>query len=208
MLKKLLPIIKNWLPLAFALTIICGLIYGAIQQNYRQSANDPQIQMVEDIIDALNTGLDPQNLNSPVKMDIAKTLSPFMIIYDDAGTPIVSSGFLNDQIPTLPAGVLDYTKARGQHRLTWSPRPDIRAAAVIQYYQAPASPELKDGQAGFVLAAKSLRDIEKNINQLLYLALIAWIISLLGSLIMMILFNWQLIKSQPKTKLPEDSAVV
>ncbi|MCX6784403.1 MAG: hypothetical protein NTV81_00480 [Candidatus Komeilibacteria bacterium] len=204
MLKKLLPIIKSWLPLAFALTVICGLIYGTVQQNYRQNANDPQIQMVEDIIDALNTGLQPQNLNSPVQLDMAKTLSPFMIIYDATGTPIISSGYLNKQIPTLPAGVLDYAKVHGQHRLTWQPRPDVRVAAVIQPYQTQPSEQLKDGQAGFVLAAKSLRDVEKNESQTLCLALVGWAISLLGSLLIMILLNWQSIKPKPEIDLPEE----
>lgn len=208
MFKKYCPILKAWLPLAFALTVVCGLIYGTVQQNYRQSANDPQIQMVEDIIDALNTGLQPENLSSPTKMDIAKTLSPFMIIYDATGTPIVSSGYLNNQVPTLPAGVLDYAKAHGQHRLTWQPRPDVRAAAVIQYYQAPASPDLKNGQAGYVLAGRSLRDIEKNENQTFYLTLIGWIISLLGSLIIMLLLNWQTIKPKTKTELPEEPTTI
>lgn len=208
MFKKLLPTVKSWLPLAFALTVVCGLIYGTVQQNYRQSANDPQIQMVEDIIDALNTGLQPGNLNSPVKLDMAKTLSPFMIVYNATGTPIVSSGYLNNQIPILPTGVFDYAKARGQHRLTWSPQPDVRVAAVIQYYQTPPTAEIKDGQSGFVLAAKSLRDIEKNINQALYLALIGWIISLLGSLLIMILLNWQSIKPKTEVTLPEESITV
>ena len=38
----------KWLPLGVAVTLVCALIYATVQQNYRQSANDPQIQMAED----------------------------------------------------------------------------------------------------------------------------------------------------------------
>jgi len=196
MFKKLLPLIKSWLPLAFAITIIIGTIYASVQQNYRQNANDPQIQMVEDIIDALNNGLQPSNLNSPVHLDMSKTLSPFMTLYSETGTPVVSSGYLNDQIATLPAGVLDYTKTHGQSRLTWQPRPDVRVAAIIEYYQIPAS-EQAPAQSGFILAGRSLRSIETNINQLTWLILLGWLVALLGSLLIMIGLEWPKLKTTP-----------
>jgi hypothetical protein len=41
-------ILKYWLLIVIIVTGICGLIYGVVQQDIRQGANDPQIQMAED----------------------------------------------------------------------------------------------------------------------------------------------------------------
>ncbi len=38
-------ILKYWIPLAAAITVVCGVIYVAVQQDIRMAANDPQIQM-------------------------------------------------------------------------------------------------------------------------------------------------------------------
>ena len=38
---------------------ICTLIYGTVQQNYRESLNDPQIQMAEDKAYDLGTTAHP-----------------------------------------------------------------------------------------------------------------------------------------------------
>ena len=44
----------SWLPLAVAIIIMSGLVYVVAQQNYRLTANDPQIQIAQDIAAALN----------------------------------------------------------------------------------------------------------------------------------------------------------
>ncbi|MEK7161684.1 MAG: hypothetical protein AAB729_03270, partial [Patescibacteria group bacterium] len=46
----------SWLPLAVAIIIMSGLVYVVAQQNYRLTANDPQIQIAQDIAAALNKG--------------------------------------------------------------------------------------------------------------------------------------------------------
>ena len=45
-----------WLPLGLVTLILCGLVNLAVQQNYRMSANDPQIQIAEDVADAVSQG--------------------------------------------------------------------------------------------------------------------------------------------------------
>ncbi len=42
-------VLKQWLPLAIAITLLCGLVHVAVQQEVRLSANDPQIGMAEDL---------------------------------------------------------------------------------------------------------------------------------------------------------------
>ena len=49
-------IIRHWLPLAVLTFAFCGLVYLAVQQDLRIGANDPQIQMAEDIASAITGG--------------------------------------------------------------------------------------------------------------------------------------------------------
>ena len=43
--KVLREVFINWLPLAVIIVIFSGLVYGVVQQNYRQGANDPLLQI-------------------------------------------------------------------------------------------------------------------------------------------------------------------
>jgi len=49
-------IARTWIPLAFVATVLCGFVYGGIQQVYRNAADDPQIQMAEVAAAALAAG--------------------------------------------------------------------------------------------------------------------------------------------------------
>jgi hypothetical protein len=55
-------ILRHWLPLAAVTTLLCGLVYLAVQQSLRQGANDPQIQMAEDAAAALVAGSTPESV--------------------------------------------------------------------------------------------------------------------------------------------------
>jgi len=46
-ISALLKVFLKWVPFATTLTLICALIYGVVQQDLRQTANDPQIQIAE-----------------------------------------------------------------------------------------------------------------------------------------------------------------
>ena len=90
-------------------TIIFGVIYAAIQQNYRSGANDPQIQLARDINLKLHEGKAVDTFFSD-SINIAQSLSPFVVLYDANGKPLRSSGYLNSKIPELPAGVFDFAR--------------------------------------------------------------------------------------------------
>jgi len=143
--------------------MVLGAMYIIVQQNYRMSANDPQIQMSEDAARALNTGAEPASLVNGNKIDIAQSLAPFMVIYNLAGKPVASSGYLNGQMPNLPPGVFEYVKNHGEDRITWQPGAGVRNAAVINKYDQ-----------GFVMAGRSLREIENRIDNLTKQAGLAW----------------------------------
>ncbi len=149
------------------LSVALGTSYLAVQQALRQGANDPQIQMAEDAARAMGGG-EPASLlvpKGPV-VDISKSLAPFLILYDDAGTPLASSGVLDGKAPVPPSGVFAFTRSHGEERVTWQPRPDVRIAAVLVHTDGP--------NAGFALAGRSLRETERRASSLILQFAAAW----------------------------------
>ena len=168
-------IFKYWLLIAVVVTCLSGLIYGTAQQILRQSADDPQIQMAEDIAAQLANGQQIQSVVPTEKVDIAKSLAPYIIVFDANGNPIASSAQLDGQTPTIPSGVFDYVRQNGADRITWSPRPGVRSAIVVTKISGPNS--------GFVLAGRSLREVEIREDDILQLDLLGWLASLLVSFV-------------------------
>nr|HET6901245.1 hypothetical protein [Ktedonobacteraceae bacterium] len=168
-------ILKHWLLIAVIITGFSGLLEATVQQVIRQAADDPQIQMAEDIAAALTDGQQVQNVVPAEKVDIAKSLATYIIVFDANGKAIASSAQLDGQIPTLPAGVFDYVKHNGEDRITWQPQTGVRSAIVVTQFQGSSS--------GFVLAGRSLREVEKREDDILQIILVGWVAILLGSLV-------------------------
>src|SRR5471030_2617955 len=97
--------IKYWLALAIVTTGLSGLVYVAVQQDLRMTANDPQIELAEDTANALTNG---QTLSSGVtnKIELSQSLAPFFIVLDKQNVVTQSSATLNGQLPKIPNGVL------------------------------------------------------------------------------------------------------
>ena len=159
-------------------TAIFGTIYLVAEQNYRQSANDPQIQLAEDAALVLDHGAQPQWTASN-QIDAGTSLAPFITIYSATGTPVASSGLIGGQMPALPAGVFDSVKARGEDRITWQARGGLRYAAVVVVYKN-----------GYILAARSLREIEKRESALDVEVGVPWAVSIILMLVYRI-WKWK-----------------
>ncbi len=170
-MKTLFQIIKSWLPLAIATAGLCGLVYLAVQQSLRISANDPQIQMAEDAASALEGGASVESIVPAAKVELATSLAPFIIVFDNSGSVLGSSAVLHGAIPVYPSGVLDYTRQNGEDRVTWQPESGVRMATVVVRYSK-----------GFVMAGRSLREVEiriGNIEKISGLAmLVIWAVTL------------------------------
>ena len=83
-MKAARAIFLSWLPLAVAVTGLSLLVHVAVQQNYRQSLNDPQIQMAEDGAAKLGDGGVPADIVVRGGMiDIAQSLAPWIAVYDN-----------------------------------------------------------------------------------------------------------------------------
>jgi hypothetical protein len=168
-------IIRVFFPLAVVITLFSGMVYIAVQQVLRQSANDPQIQMAEDAASALASGKPVESVMPTPVVDIAASLAPYLVVYDDAGKPIAASGLLHNQMPALPPGVFDYVRQKGEDRITWQPEPGVRNAAIVT--RAGGS------RPGFVMAGRSLREVEGRETNTELLVGLGWLGTLLAAFI-------------------------
>ncbi len=173
-----------WLPLAAVTTILTLLIYAVVQQNYRMNANDPQIQLAEDAAATLARGQDAQALVAGTPVDIASSLAPFMVVYNKDGQPIASSGLLRGSMPTPPSGVLTFAAAHSEDRVTWEPngRGGVRVAAIVTAVNA--------GKGGYVLAGRSLKEVEKRVDDLGGMTFAAWVAAMVVSLMFVFAFAY------------------
>ncbi len=165
---------KHWIPLALLATLLCVLVYGAVQQDMRQSANDPQIALAEDAAASLAAGHTPDSVVASSPIAIEKSLAPFVIVYDANGKPLASGGTLAGKIPIPPSGVFAMAVATSEDRVTWQPQPDVRLATIVTPYHSNTA-------SGFVLAARSLREVEQREDQLARNVGIGWIATLVAT---------------------------
>ncbi len=167
---------------AFVLAGIASLLglalYAIPQHVLRSGANDPQIQMATDMAALLerygvNDGLLHGALtkNEAGVVDLRRSLSPFLIVFDDKGQPLGSNAQLDGQTPTPPAGVFDFVRKHGEERLSWQPvvggERGIRIAAVLE--------RVNGSQPGFVLAGRSMREVEARIADVEAMAGLTWL---------------------------------
>ena len=174
-MNRLKNILRLWLPFAVVISAFCALAYAAVQQAYRQGANDPQIQMAEDAASALADGQAAADLIPASTVSVSKSLASFIIIYDADGKVAASSAQLDGKTPSLPDGVLDSTRQLGENRITWQPREGVRIASVIVSYPG-----------GYVLAGRNMREVEARESQTSLFAGLTWVLALLATLLIII----------------------
>ncbi len=182
-----------WLPLLAVLTGVMLFSYWATQQAYRQSANDPQIQMAEDGAAALANGAVPAalvNRNAPLT-DLTQSLAPWLAVFDASGTPLESSASLGSAPLALPSGVFDQSTWKTRYaeegialtippnetRFSWQPSRATRQAVVVV--------RAKNGD--FVAAGRSLREVENREATITHGAALAWGGTALGTFILVVL---------------------
>ncbi len=170
MLQRIGHVFGRWVILAAAVICLSFMIYGVGQQILRQGANSPQIAMAEDAAAALASGQPYEDVLPAQRVAFDSSLTSFLIAFDADGTPVATSAYLVGGVPTLPDGVFDFTRTHGQDRITWEPLPGVRIAAVVQAYAGP--------QPGFVLAGRSLREVERVEGRLLVAVALGGLVTL------------------------------
>lgn len=185
---KIIHILKTFAPFAIIIVSVCFIIYTVGHQIYRSSANDPQIQASEDLA---AQAADKKNIAlSSSKVDIKTSLSSFVIVFNEKGELVQSNATLNGSDPTIPQGVLENAKSKGQNRITWQPEDGVRLAIVVTYYK-------KDSSEGYILVGRSLRETEKRIGMLGIQVIGGMFVSMLGVLAAITLVSFYDLKYAP-----------
>jgi hypothetical protein len=167
MKTSLIPPAKLFLAFSLAAILLCGLIYATMQQTFRRMADMIPVQWAEDAAATLARGQMPDTLRSSAKVDLAESLSPYLIYLNDEAQPINSTAALNGKEPVPPRGVFETARRNGRFRVTWQPRPGVRSATCIIHFTGQNS--------GFVAAGHSLRETERDIEGIGQLIFAGWI---------------------------------
>lgn len=146
-------------------------LYAAVQQSYRDAADDPQVQLAHDTALRLNGGVPASSQAGGEPVDMKTGLAPFAIVYDKNRNVQAANGHLNTTTPVPPTGVFERADQNGGNRFTWEPADGVRIAAVVEPYNG-----------GFVLVGRSLSETEGRESQLRLLVLLGWIAAMSGSL--------------------------
>ena len=153
------------LVIVVSVSLVSLMIYGTMQQMLRQGINSVPVQLATDAVNKLESGVSAKSVSLPANIEIFKSLSPFVMIFDQNKKVLVSSATLDGAIPVIPQGIFDYVAKSGQDRVTWQPMPGIREALVIDKYSA-----------GYVVAGTSLKESEAVTDKVGRDIFIGWII--------------------------------
>lgn len=167
------PLVFLALTFACASTFLGGICAVTMQQVLRRGANEPQYDMVRQFSSELASGTKPKEAIPPGYVDAATSLEPFTIFYDEQDVPQAGTGYLDQSKPTPPAGVFDYARQHGMNVLTWQPRRDVRIAVVMKH--------VSGNNPGFLLAGRSLRNVEQGESLLWWMTLVGWIFLMIAT---------------------------
>ena len=184
-MNKLKNTFRVWLPFAVVICAFSGLAYTTVQQSERQAANDPQIQLAEDTAAALDGGATVDSVIPKMQVEMSTSLAPFIVLYDNDGKPVAGSGLLNGQMPDYPKGALDTAKGTGENRVTWQPTATTRIASVVVPYNA-----------GFVMAGRNMREVEKRESQTEMFAGLTGLLALIATFIVIALSEFLLVEKK------------
>jgi hypothetical protein len=159
------------------ITIIMGVIYVAVQQNYRSGANDPQMQLAYHIKEQLKKGKSIDMYFQKDTIDLQKSLSIFVASYDENGSPLQSNAVIDGKLPQIPLSVIKFVKMHKEDWITWQPRQNIRlATGILSTGSTPVS---------YIAVGRSLKNAEDRISNLITMIGIGWTLCFL-----IILLNW------------------
>jgi hypothetical protein len=153
--------------MAAATTGLAVIVYGAVQQDLRLTADDPQVALAQRTAAQLDAGTPAAAVLPAERVDLARSLDPFVLVFDANGHMLASSATLHSQVLDYPVGVFDTVRASGEDRVTWQPENGVRSATVAVAWQG-----------GFVVAGRSLRLTEQHVDQIRLLVGAGWLATL------------------------------
>lgn len=161
--------------LAVIITLIYGSIYGSVQQVYRSLANDPQVDVVDQLAGIIKQDIPLEAIIGEAdQIEIADSKGLFVMVFDKNKNLVGSSAVLNGKALSLPSGVFDQANQDAGNRFTWEPEKGLRMAVVLK--------QIDD--KGYALAGRSLKETELRTNQITTMLIVAWTLSLLVTLVL------------------------
>jgi hypothetical protein len=157
----------QWMLPIVVTSIIFGTIYVVTQQLDRLSANDDPLRLASQVAAELREG-QTTTVNSQPHVDLERSLALFVVVENSQGSPTSGSGFLKNQLVSLPTGVLSNAAQTGRDDVTWEPEHGLRFATVT----------LKVGDQ-FVSAGQSLAPSEDRDNTFRQLIGFGWLASMI-----------------------------
>ncbi len=145
-------------PIAVAVTAGYWLTYVVAFDTAFRSAFSPQAQTAVDAAARLDAGADPMSVLPAYRIDMSRSLYPYLAVYDRAGVPLASTVELDGRQPVLPSAVFDYARTGVERHdatwyavyagpapwIYWTPRPGLTSAVVVQPWSG-----------GFVIVGRS-----------------------------------------------------
>jgi hypothetical protein len=162
------PIFFHALTIGLILTVMGGAASLTFQQMLRRGANEPQAQMAAFYASEIASGVKPDDAIPRNYVDLERSLQPFAIFYNDQGTPVTGTGYLNQALPAPPPGVFHYLRSHATDTVTWQPQPNVRIASVIHRVSGP--------NPGFLLTGRSLLIVEQQESLFWRIVFIGWFV--------------------------------
>lgn len=155
-------------------TIFVSICYAA-KGVLRQQANDPQVEVTDQVANIIRQGAPLDVIISGAEqVDLSKSGALFVMIYDKDKNLVGSSAVLNGQPLSLPVEALDKAKGFNDYRFDWEVSEYVKAAAVVKAVD----------EIGYVVAAKSLAEYENRANTLSQPLWIGWAVSIILALVL------------------------
>jgi hypothetical protein len=172
-------VLLYWIVALLFISFSCAMVYLVDQQMMRQGANEEPLRIAQDTALKLERGQTVKSAVPADKVDISKSLSPFVMVFDNDKKLLAASGSWSNTLPTYPGGVLDNTLAKGETRVTWQPQNGLRFATVAVKYSQ-----------GYVVGASSLQETEKRIAEMGKIVSLAWLAGALFSAFVLLIYGY------------------
>ncbi|KFF59783.1 hypothetical protein JF66_08900 [Cryobacterium sp. MLB-32] len=144
-------------------SVALGSTYLVAQRLDRERTDVASLQLADAVVGELKSGL-TRTYESLPRVDLATSLHPFVIVFDEQDRAIAGTGFLHGTLGSVPHGTLDTARMVGTHHVSWQPEPGLRFATV----------QVAVGNV-VVLAGQSLKPAEEHTAELGLQLAAAWL---------------------------------
>jgi hypothetical protein len=166
-------LVYAWVVGALLLTAVGVVVYGVGQQAARRAVDDVPRALLEQARDRLSAGVAPATAVGGPTVDLSTSGAPFLLVYDSGHHLVASTATIAGAVPNLPPGVLDDAVARGEDRVSWQPRANVREAVVATPWRSPTAQRV-------VVAGASLAATETRTGALRDRVGVGWLLAELG----------------------------